>query len=157
MTRDEGLRRLCEALTALPRHERASDAGVRLFLRFTNAAGPAEVLALLDERDAARAWARRWKHEAKERLRSQRDSLNDATELLARSTEDRDALAARVAVLEGAAGAVVRAWERHGTCLDEFGAGVDGLMACGEYADRLNTMIVELRRALAAPAGEEGE
>ena len=50
---DEELRRVCEALVALPRHERASDAGVRLFLQFTNAAGPAEVLALLNERDRA--------------------------------------------------------------------------------------------------------
>lgn len=53
-----------------------------------------EAAALERERDAARAWARRWKMAAKERLRSQRDSLNDATELLARSTEDRDALQA---------------------------------------------------------------
>lgn len=52
MTNEE-LRRACETLVALPKRDRGGHAEMRMFNRFVDLAGPAEVLALIAERDRA--------------------------------------------------------------------------------------------------------
>ena len=108
MTDDE-LREVCLALVRTPISERVDM--MRAFLRFADAATPGRVLALLDERDAARALAQRWEQNAQGYL----SELRHAREVYKEWRDGRDAaLAALRALVDAVQGEATRQAERAG-------------------------------------------